>query len=642
MNLGGPHLCVYCTYKSFHFHRLINHYKLVHAFQPNFRITCNIENCHKSYRVVDSFSAHLRRKHSLFYKAQCIARENVVLCNRPGPGQNVIEDNAFDQGHIQNQLNQDLIPNGNNVPNEPDEGEHAATDKMYNSDEHAALFLLRLRENHHTTQATCTYVANEVENLLQISKAQIISDVKSELAKRNLLLDDDMNRIIDRPLPEAQSFERFSNTRYLDKYITNTFGVVHPVEEVLGVDEKTGKQETMQYIPLLQTLAQLLKHEDVLAEIFNGHQSNDGYLRDYCDGTHYKSNPLFQLDHKNLQIQFYNDDFTVVNPLGSRAKNYKISAFYYSLGNIRPKYRSKLHVMQLVALCNAAHLKKYGHSTILHTCINDISKLEEDGLEIEFEGRNLKFFGTISYIAADNLAAHSLGRFPENFSSSLRLCRHCNASKVLLPKTVKENKFIPRTKEIYEKQVTAVGNHPELASLYGVKEQSPLNKLKYFHVAEGLPSDIAHDIFGGVVKNVLETVIVELVNQGLITYEDIRDKLVKFSYCEIDKSNKPTLPPIGSFKLKQTESQMWCLVRLLPFAIGNQIPEENQEWGIISKLLDVIEYVCAPSLDQEAIIYMKSLIEDFWKCYLDIFPDQKLTPKGHYMLHYASEITVET
>lgn len=154
---------------------------------------------------------------------------------------------------------------------------------------------------------------------------------------------------------------------------------------------------------------------------------------------------------------------------------------------------------------------------------------------------------------------------------------------------------------------------------------------------EGLPSDIAHDIFGGVVKGVLENVISELVSQGLITYEAVCEKLQKFLYCDVDKPNKPTTPSSGNFQLKQTESQMWCLVRLLPLVIGSEIPEGNEVWNVIPNLLDMIEYICAPSFDQATVIYMKSIVEDFWQYYLQVFPDEKLKPKGYYTLHYASE-----
>lgn len=61
-----------------------------------------------------------------------------------------------------------------------------------------------------------------------------------------------------------------------------------------------------------------------MLKVLRGHQRSDGLLADYCDGTAYKSHPLFSRDHRSLQIMAYYDDIEVCNPLGSRAKKHKL------------------------------------------------------------------------------------------------------------------------------------------------------------------------------------------------------------------------------------------------------------------------------------------------------------------------------
>jgi hypothetical protein len=51
-----------------------------------------------------------------------------------------------------------------------------------------------------------------------------------------------------------------------------------------------------------------------------------------------------------------------------------------------------------------------------------------------------------------------------------------------------------RTRENYSRQMDLVAEDPESVSVYGVKKPSSLNASKYFHVVDGLPSDIMHDI----------------------------------------------------------------------------------------------------------------------------------------------------
>ena len=50
-------------------------------------------------------------------------------------------------------------------------------------------------------------------------------------------------------------------------------------------------------------------------------------------------------------------------------------AFYFTLGNISPKYRSRLSSIQLLALVKSDHINTYGMNNILRPIIEDIKKL---------------------------------------------------------------------------------------------------------------------------------------------------------------------------------------------------------------------------------------------------------------------------
>lgn len=87
-------------------------------------------------------------------------------------------------------------------------------------------------------------------------------------------------------------FHSLEDNRQLSRYIQSEFPYNEPVEFVLGVDTQ-GKCASTQYIPILKTLELLLQHEDVLAEVMQGHKSEDGKLRDFCGGAVYSGNVLF-------------------------------------------------------------------------------------------------------------------------------------------------------------------------------------------------------------------------------------------------------------------------------------------------------------------------------------------------------------
>ena len=79
-----------------------------------------------------------------------------------------------------------------------------------------------------------------------------------------------------------------------------------------------------------------------------GHKSAT-HLSDCCDGSKYKSHPLFYVIPQALQICLYYDELEVCNPLGSKRTKHKIGidskslfllsiiisgTFYFFLGNI--------------------------------------------------------------------------------------------------------------------------------------------------------------------------------------------------------------------------------------------------------------------------------------------------------------------
>ena len=137
------------------------------------------------------------------------------------------------------------------------------------------------------------------------------------------------------------------SVRKFDTYDKTHFNFIQPQEFIIGNDEY-GMASSCQYIPILETLKDLLQYEDVYSEVVNGHRSKDHVLRDLCDGIRIADNPLFGTDPTALQLMLYYDEFTVVNPLGPNVRKYKVGAFYMTLGNLPPKYRTQLKHINLV------------------------------------------------------------------------------------------------------------------------------------------------------------------------------------------------------------------------------------------------------------------------------------------------------
>ena len=143
----------------------------------------------------------------------------------------------------------------------------------------------------------------------------------------------------------------------------------------------------------------------------------------------------------------------------------------------------------------ATFVNKYGYEKISRLLIDDLLKLETEGIKISFEVVNQKFCGSLSMVIADNLAAHALGAFFCNFSTVQRFFRFCNCCKNQINENLPIENFILRTKEVYKNNLLSIEFDPNYSYLYGIKSDSYLHSLNFFYVTAGLPPNLALDLF---------------------------------------------------------------------------------------------------------------------------------------------------
>ena len=73
------------------------------------------------------------------------------------------------------------------------------------------------------------------------------------------------------------------------------------------------KLKTLQYIPIQESLKNLLQSEDVFREVKQRRVSHAGIMREFTDGQYFKGNTTF-LQPKTLGLIIYTDEFTGTNP----------------------------------------------------------------------------------------------------------------------------------------------------------------------------------------------------------------------------------------------------------------------------------------------------------------------------------------
>ena len=266
---------------------------------------------------------------------------------------------------------------------------------------------------------------------------------------------------------------------------------------------------------------------------------------DFPDGSVFKNIELFSQSPNSLKIILYQDAFEVSNPLGAARTKHKILAVYYSLGNLYPHNRSKIDTIQLALLIKEKALKNFGWDKVLSRLVQDLQDIEENGIDIEgIDEGNVK--GTVVAMLGDNLGIHSIGGFIENFSTTEFMCRYCKISRddMIEGNLNAYRDADRRTPEAYD-AVTRRLEETRLPHMNGIKCNSVLNKLRYFHVCNpGLPPCLAYDLFEGVIQYDMAIYIQYFVREKhWFTYQQLNRSLknIKLTGADsLDKFNKKT------------------------------------------------------------------------------------------------------
>lgn len=533
----------------------------------------------------------------------------------------------------------------------------SSVSQIHNVNENAASFILHLKEKCNVPIKNTSKVIVQTEKLIKGALENFACKVDNTLKNNNMSLNNFVNV---KDAIETTSKEVFNNLRsdhLQNKYFKEKLGLIEPARYPLGRvfrrvrrKHKTARQtvisqEELIYIPADKLMDKLVGHPDYKRFVEEGSISgNSDVLDSYMKGEKCKKNPVLQEHPDALRFVLYYDDLEVCSPLKSKAGKHKLGAFYLHLDNIPLKYRSNLDLICVVGLVNANLVKgkNYGMDAALEHLVDTLKKFE-DGVILR---NGKKVYGTLIATIGDNLGAHAIGGFKEGFTAH-RMCRFCSATHAEAKKMTKEDISLLRNKETHSRQCDKVqttrGKNEPLSKEYGVNRDSLLNQLKSYHVIEGLPPDLLHDITEGslslTVKKFLNHHLYDAeAEERKFTLDWLNAAIRDFDYGHSEVSDKPSelkkdyITDNESPSLHQSGCQLWLLATILPLIVGPLIDVDDKYFQNLLDILEISRIVFSTEISKWMVLYLEDLIELYLSNYISLYGP--LIPKQHYLIHY--------
>lgn len=607
--------------------------------------SCMFLGCSFQTNIYGTFYSHKNRKHKQ-HELKDFKPGVVTIHNRPGTSLESSEENRPFCSTDETEADLDIQSD--------DDSEIVSVESLPKViKQKVGCLLLKLENILHVPAAAVDELVDELHFLLKSASVPLVqATILDVFRNHGLPVDEAVIRdlacavCVSNPVGECFGKDGLLATAFRrKKFYKENFCVIEPVEYILDAKEN----RTFQYIPVLQSLQQLLSKEHIFDQVIENKiaqektsvasgTSDCHYFKSFQDGLFYSQGDFWSQEELRISLTLYLDDFEICNPLGTSRKKHKLCGVYWILSSLPPGSNSALNSIYLAVLCKTDDIKTFGFEKVLEPFLHDLHIFEEQGVYISHIGEFVK--GTVQCVVADNLAAHGLGGFVESFSGGF-ICRFCTAQKhEIQTHSVSSGAFRLRTKECHEEHVKCAGETS--THCFGVKGPCVLTQhLSHFQVTKGYPPDIVHDIFEGVVPVELACCLSVLISNKYFSLDFLNQLILNFPYKWGDKTNKPHVIP-RTFSTRKTiggnAHENWNLLRLLPFMIGSLVPEDEPAWLLILDLKDIVELVVAPVHSDETVAFLEFKICEHRHRYQDLFPSAHLLPKHHFLEHYPHMI----
>lgn len=413
-----------------------------------------------------------------------------------------------------------------------------------------------------------------------LSDEKLISQLGQVKLENPSILYADQNKS---ELEESELEESEAETDAEENYEINSDGtdldddVDDDIEEDVGYVNDGGHGGKAKTATLMDVHFQIKKFFE-LPHVFNKIMNNtkkikkQNKLNHYINGKSWKSKLRnFSEDEIVIPYHLHVDDTQTNNPLGTHTTNGDQTCVYYTFPTIPNKYSARLETIFTALLFESKFSKDYGNEECYKALIDELNKLADQGIDLNVNGRVQKVFFVMGLLLGDNKGLnHCLG-FPRGFKAHY-YCRHCRLHRKQMQFSCKEDINSLRNRENYDEDLE-IGN----MKLTGLYENSPFNKIRYFHATDSC-ADIMHDVNEGILSYNICEVILHFIKKKTFKLTQLNEEKDRIKYGEIEENNRSSkikMKNLKAKKLKMTASESYAFVHHLPFILLNLTKESE-------------------------------------------------------------------
>lgn len=361
------------------------------------------------------------------------------------------------------------------------------------------------------------------------------------------------------------------------------------------------------------------------------HTCSDDVYEDFCCGSIYKQNDIFE--PTTIQLQLGIDEFEPCNALKTKAGLHKMYAVYFQINNIDPMIKSKLGNIHLVALAKSTDLKAGDADKIANKIVEELKLLETEGITIK-SGRNLK--AVLTNICSDNLGANSTFGFVECFNARY-FCRMCELTSTECKSTPVEVPSKLRQKQEYASVVDYLNGmeneNIDYKATKGITKACVFNKLEHFHILDNCTVDVMHDMNEGVIPFFIQYLFDTIIAKKVASLNEIQSLCRDHDYGYIWKKYKPSAVKFEKTRLNQNAMQSYCLILHLSFILYKLKNKLESEWHAMEVLLQFLQIVFSSKVRKSDIERLRNLSKEHLEYLIAV--GLNLLPKHHNTTHYA-------